>query len=389
MGIQAKGHGAYDGTIMSNVNNLHVLNSTVYQSGGPGMQFSRCTNSDMKYCHITESGNRNDNRKWGRGSGMWTWGCYNFFLEHNIFEGAQGIGDSCGAHIDFNCTNVVIQYCLSKYNCGGFIEVLGLNNNCCYRYNVSINDGWKDSQDFPAQAFWGNIGGKSPIVTINGHNSGPSYIGPYNTYIYNNTIINTIDGNKPYNNPFKFGIATSNRGLLVMNNIFWFAKKCGVAATFHGWKDGAACDKACDFCVSTGPKSNAKANKGVYPAQSRPMNENELAIMNLIMKNNLYELYNPKGTDKYSKVENALPNGYWDENALGGNPEFKNVDGSEAEDMIPSNAKIIMKGMEVKKLSTDKTKYGIYYGGLKVKKDFFGHKIKGNILGAIMPINQK
>ena len=111
--------------------------------------------------------------------------------------------------------------------------------------------------------------------------------------------------------------------------------------------------------------------------------------MGLVMKNNLYKLYDPAGTDKFTKVAKALPEGYWDENALGGDPGFANVNGSEAEDMIPSNAGLINKGMAIPHLESDTTSYGVYFGGLKVLRDFFGNKIKGNIVGAIVPNAQK
>ncbi|PWJ37938.1 right-handed parallel beta-helix repeat-containing protein [Sediminitomix flava] len=386
MGIRFKGAGKIDGSLQGNVNNVKIEYCTIYRSGGPGMQFNRCNNSHMKFCRITESGNRNDKRKWGRGSGMWTWGLHNFLFEHNIFEGAQGIADSCGAHIDFNCRNVVIQNCLSRYNAGGFIEILGLNYNCSYRFNVSINDGWRNIKD-PKQKFWGKVGTPGCIVTVNGHNHEKQYKGPYQTYIYNNTIINTIEGNAPYKNPNIFNISTSNEGLVMMNNIFWFEEKANKGWSMHRWKDNAPYDAAFDFKISDAPK-NTKSEKGFgdsYPATSRSMNEGELARMELIMRNNIYRLYNADGIDKYSKVNTALADGYWDENARGDNPNFKNETGSEAADFIPTNKKLIYSGEPIPKLSSDSTASGIYFGGLEVTKDFFGNPIKKDIIGAIVP----
>ncbi|WP_338237277.1 right-handed parallel beta-helix repeat-containing protein [Persicobacter diffluens] len=387
MGLRFKGAGKIDGSAPRNVSDVRIEHCTVYQSGGPGMQFNRCNDSHLKYSRITESGNRNDKRKWGRGSGMWTWGLQNFLFEYNTFEGAQGIADCCGAHIDFNCKNVVIQKCLSRYNAGGFIEVLGLNYNCSYRYNVSINDGWRNLKD-PAQKFWGKVGTPGCIVTVNGHNHDKQYKGPYQTYIYNNTIINTIEGNKPYQNPNVFNISTSNEGLVMMNNILWMEEKANNGWSMHRWKDGAAYDAAFDFKVSDGPRKNGKISKGMgqsYPATVRRMNEAELAKMELIMRGNLYRLYNENGTDKYSKVSNALAEGYWDENAHGGSPEFVNENGSEAADFVPQNKVLISSGEAIPKLKSDKTSYGIYFDGLEMKTDFFGNPIKGNIIGAIVP----
>ncbi|WP_044211675.1 right-handed parallel beta-helix repeat-containing protein [Flammeovirga sp. OC4] len=387
MGIRFKGSGKIDGSAPRNVNNVHIEYCTVYQSGGPGMQFNRCNNSHLKYSRITESGNRNDKRKWGRGSGMWTWGLQNFLFEYNVFEGAQGIADCCGAHIDFNCKNVVLQNNLSRYNAGGFIEILGLNYNCSYRYNISVNDGWRNMKD-PAQAFWGKVGTPGCIVTVNGHNHKKQYEGPYQTYIYNNTIINTKAGNAPYKNPNVFNISTSNEGLVMMNNIFWIDDKTTTSWSMHRWKDGADYDAAFDFKISKAPKPNAKPEKGFdgsVAANIRPMNAEELAKVELNMRNNIYQLYNEKGKDKYTKVENALPKGYWDEKALGGNPDFVNEKGSDAADFVPKNTALISAGEKIEKLKSDKTEKGIYFGGLEVKTDFFGNPIKGNIIGAVVP----
>ncbi len=42
---------------------------------------------------------------------------------------------------------MIIQYNLSYDNAGGFAEYMGANTNCVYRYNVSINDGWRVKWD--------------------------------------------------------------------------------------------------------------------------------------------------------------------------------------------------------------------------------------------------
>lgn len=376
IGIQLHGGGKMHGEKERNVYKLALDSCTIYQVGGPGMQFNKVHHSHMKNCQMTESGTRMDNRNWGRGSGMWTWGVSDFLLSHNIFEGAQGIGDSCGAHIDFNCTNVVIEYSLSRYNAGGFVEVLGVNSNCSYRYNVSINDGWRNPKDLPRQGFWG-IGALGCIFTVNGHNGG-FYKGPYNTYIYNNTVINTTS--EPYVNPFVFSIATSVRGLLVANNVFWFPKKTRENWGSHMWHDGAPADNANDFKIATGPrklknpKKVKKSKHGGVPAVSRPMTQKEIDALNIVMKNNIYQ------------IEDCLPDRYWDENYIVADPGFKNVNGRNPEDMIPTNAAVVEQGIAIKKLRLDKTSYGLKFGGLTQDRDFFGRKITKPIVGAIAPV---
>ena len=46
-------------------------------------------------------------------------------------------------HIDFNCSHVVVQYNLSTNNSCVFCERLGNNFNNAYRYNISVNGGYK------------------------------------------------------------------------------------------------------------------------------------------------------------------------------------------------------------------------------------------------------
>ncbi len=388
MGIRFKGSGSIKGGTEANVSDVHIENCTVFQSGGPGMQFNRCNNSHMKYCRITESGNRNDNRKWGRGSGMWTWGVNDFLLEYNIFEGAQGIADCCGAHIDFNCSNVVIQYCLSRYNCGGFIEVLGYNYNCSYRFNVSVNDGWRNLRGDEKQSFWGNVGTPGHVVTVNGHNNQKKYVGPYYTYIYNNTIINTIDGIAPFTSSNVFNISTSNEGLVMMNNIFWFEEKMNNSWSMHRWLDGKPYDAAFDFMVADAPIEGGQIDPKMgnsVPATQRPLNAEELDKLNLVMRNNVYRLGNPLRGDKFEGVANALAEGYWDENARGESPMFVNETGDKAADFVPTNDCLIYSGEKISKLKYDPTDKGVVFGGLDMPTDFFGNKIEGNIIGAIVP----
>ena len=107
------------------------------------MQMSGVKSGLVKGNYINGSGSNNDSRKWGRGSGLWTWGTTNEVIENNSFLNANGPGDSAGCHIDFNCSDVVVQYNLSVNNAGGFCEILGNNYNCAYRYNISVNDGYR------------------------------------------------------------------------------------------------------------------------------------------------------------------------------------------------------------------------------------------------------
>ena len=84
---------------------------------------------------------------WARGSGTWPFKCERVVIQHNRLMNAHGPQDSYSAHIDYGCKDVVIQYNLSFNNEGGFAEILGDNINCGYRYNISVNDGYREDPD--------------------------------------------------------------------------------------------------------------------------------------------------------------------------------------------------------------------------------------------------
>ena len=95
-------------------------------------------------------------------------------------------GDSYRAHIDYGNENVVLQYNFSYHNEGGFVEILGDNIRCGYRYNISVNDGYREDPDGEpwdkkGKIFWvGNYCGSSTVRC-------PST----ETFIYNNTVFVT------------------------------------------------------------------------------------------------------------------------------------------------------------------------------------------------------
>lgn len=191
------------------IESIRLENCEVKYTGGPGIQMSGVKGGRVSRNLVSHSGSKDDSRKWGRGSGLWTWGSADIIIEHNRFEWANGPGDSAGCHIDFNCENVIVQYNLSRHNAGGFCEILGNNHNCAYRYNISYNDGHRvKGQNGAFQE--GKIFWLSGYVGRNKKRNGP-----YNSYFYNNTIIvdSTIVA--------KYAIDRAADGLLIMNNIFY------------------------------------------------------------------------------------------------------------------------------------------------------------------------
>lgn len=308
------------------IDDLKIYNNKIYKTGGPGMQFSFVTNGHIKGNIINHSGAKDDSRKWGRGSGMWTWGCDTVLIEHNEFRNASGPADSAGCHIDFNCKNIVVQYNISENNAGGFCEILGNNWNCAYRYNVSINDGHRVKKKGVAfqegKTFWlsGFVG------------KDRKRHGPYNSYFYNNTIYVKKDVLA------KMAVAKVASGALLMNNIFYI-------------------------------EGNSKAVMG---DQYQPQEEGKADIPNVVFKNNLFLKAENWPTDVMIQ----------DEAPVYGNPTFTNAGGKEIVDYIPRNIALIKdKGIVIDKIPDDKI--GLFVGE-KVSEDILGNKITGNPdMGAI------
>lgn len=191
-----------------NIRQFLVSGNRIEKVGGPGIQMSEVRDVHVRGNTVRYSGSKDDTRKWGRGSGLWTWGSSRVLIEHNAFLHANGPGDSAGAHIDFNCDNIILQYNLSAYNAGGFCEVLGNTYNCAYRYNLSINDGWRvKGVDGAFQ--------EGKILWLSGYQGNDrERKGPVNFYFHNNTIY--CDASLPA----KIAIDPTSKGILIANNIF-------------------------------------------------------------------------------------------------------------------------------------------------------------------------
>ncbi len=190
--------------------NLEIFDNIVLRTGGPGMVFNSTRNLFARGNDINYSGSFDDSRKWGRGSGLWTWGTSNAVISQNKFQNANGPADSAGCHIDFNCNDVIVENNLSRNNAGGFIEILGNNYNCSYRNNISINDGHrvkgKNGAFQEGKTFWlsGYIG------------RGQERNGPFNSYIYGNRVYVGKDITP------KIAVDKASKGIYVANNVFFF-----------------------------------------------------------------------------------------------------------------------------------------------------------------------
>lgn len=304
---------------------MEINNNQVYHTGGPGMQFSGVKDGHIHHNNIHHSGSVQDSRNWGRGSGLWTWSCSDILIEHNRFEYANGPGDSAGVHIDFNCSHVVVQYNFSANNAGGFCEILGNNYNCSYRYNISVNDGYRvkgrNGAFQEGKIFW--------LSGYQGDKQKPA--GPFNSYFYNNTMY-VAPGIVP-----KIAISATANGILIMNNIFYFEDSAIMVAGDQFKTDASL--------LQTG---------------------------NTIFRNNLF-----LRADNWPAaifLKDTLP--------VFTDPVFLKKGGLLLTDYIPGNTKKIRdKGLLIPKIPGDNTGIKI---GLHMAVDILGNKIKGKPdIGAI------
>jgi hypothetical protein len=310
-----------------NIKKVQLLNNKIENTGGPGIQMSEVESIYVSKNTVTHPGCNDDSRKWGRGSGLWTWGSSNVLIEKNEFLYANGPGDSAGAHIDYNCDNIVLQYNVSAYNAGGFCEILGNNYNCMYRYNVSINDGHRIK----------GVGGafqEGKVFWLSGYQGNKKPKGPVNSYFYNNTIYSDASIEA------KFAIDNTSKGIVIANNI---------------------------FCI----KGNSKV---VLGDQNKRDAQNGLEVEDVFFKNNLFLSENTWPKDL--KIEDSKP--------VIGNPLYRKEGGLKMEDYIPQNLALIQnKGIEIPTLSENNVKLLF---DLKVEKDIMDNEIKGlPSIGAILP----
>ncbi len=301
-----------------NIKKVQLLNNKIENTGGPGIQMSEVQAIYVAKNMVSHSGSNNDSRKWGRGSGLWTWGSSNVLIEKNEFLYANGPGDSAGAHIDFNCDNIVLQYNVSAYNAGGFCEILGNNYNCMYRYNISINDGHRikgvDGAFQEGKVFW-----------LSGYQGNKEPKGPVNSYFYNNTIYSDTSIEA------KFAVDNTSNGIVIANNIF--------------------CIKGLSKTV-LGDQNKKDAQKG-------------LLVENVFFQNNLF--LNENTWPKDLKMTDSAP--------LIGNPLFLKEGSLKIIDYISQNATVSRaKGIEIPSLPDCNIKLLF---GLKMEKDILDNAIKG------------
>jgi hypothetical protein len=229
--------------------NIIIRNNNLHHIGGSGMVFFNVDGFTIENNTVTWTGNYDSNgdiRQHGRGSGFWSVRCKNGILQHNEFSHVRGAADSCGAHIDIENDNVIVQYNLSLDNAGGFVEFMGANTNCIYRYNVSINDGfrvkWTTGATIITNPEMYSPNGSKNTQTgkaiwfsdFTGFNGEPRVGAAYNL-VYNNSIY----VKSGMTSTIEFENNTNNN--IVKNNIFYIdgtLKYTKAASSFNNTFDG-------------------------------------------------------------------------------------------------------------------------------------------------------
>lgn len=192
--------------------NIVIRNNTFSNTGGSGVETGYCDGVLLENNVVNRSGASVDPRQWARGSGYWPFQCRNVLVQSNEFRHARGEADSCGMHIDYGCSNVLVQYNLSLDNEGGFVEILGGCVNSTYRYNVSINDGSRIK----------GVNGASQdghLIWVSDYYGGSITRGSTNSMIYNNTV---YVGPGVTND---FLIVAKSVNTFIQNNVFYLAGK--------------------------------------------------------------------------------------------------------------------------------------------------------------------
>jgi len=197
------------GIVLMKVMNAHVQNNTFYYNGGSGVLVNSGYNTLIEKNKFDHPGASTDARMPGRGSSVWNIKCKNTVMQYNTCLSTRGYLDSHGLHIDNENENTFIQYNYMEDCEGGFVEILRGNKNAVYRFNVSVNDGFRYSDTWSTSnhTIWVNAVRHDPAT----FNLGDGI------YIYNNTVVI----NKPYTSGVtQTSVTIDATNVNVFNNIF-------------------------------------------------------------------------------------------------------------------------------------------------------------------------
>ncbi len=202
LGIKTGHAGGDDGVGNDSINrnmNFVFRNNHFYQTGGTCILPTKTYNCLIEHNIFDEPGSDADPRMANRGSSVWFFSSRNGISQYNKCYSVRGYADSYSQHIDFGNRNIIMQYNYSEDSEGGFVEILGDNVNSTYRFNVSVNDGFRD---FKGNTLWVSpYAGKDRDILSD------------SSFIYNNSVY--VDA------AITPDISMVGKNIFVYNNIFY------------------------------------------------------------------------------------------------------------------------------------------------------------------------
>lgn len=204
IGIWTRHRGNQQGTSPDSLNknwNYVITNNHTFRTGGSGVVLSRTFNALVENNRFEFTGDDSNPRMAARGSGAWFFATQHTIVQHNVSIGARGPEDSYGMHIDSRNTYIILQYNYSEDAQGGFAEILGGNTFATYRYNISVNEGFRSQR---GNTFW-----ISDFAPADNPRSDEVYI--YNNSIYVNETTTGANLNT--------GISLKSKNAYIYNNL--------------------------------------------------------------------------------------------------------------------------------------------------------------------------
>ncbi len=207
-GIKFSHGGGYAGIGNDSINrnmNILIRNNEFSFNGGTGVLPNSTYNCLIENNIFDHPGASTDPRMPGRGSAIWNFNAVNTIMQYNMCLSARGYLDSHGIHIDNWNVATFVQYNYMEDCEGGFVEILKGNKNAVYRFNVSVNDGWRVNEKWKDS---------NHTIWVNADRWGaPEDFSPSDgVYIYNNTVV--------VNKPFTTSVNLDGKNMFVYNNIF-------------------------------------------------------------------------------------------------------------------------------------------------------------------------
>ena len=212
-GIQFKHSGGNVGIGNDSINrnmNIIIRRNEFYYNGGTGVLPNATYNCLIEDNIFDHPGASTDPRMPGRGSSIWNYNAINTIMQYNTCLSTRGYLDSYGIHIDKHNKNTFVQYNYMDDCIGGFVEILADNVNAVYRFNVSLNSGFRYTEGVST---W--KAGSSTIYIYSDRWTEPNQAGLQlcdGVYVYNNTVV--------INKEFTTTFSVDAKNMFIYNNIF-------------------------------------------------------------------------------------------------------------------------------------------------------------------------